>query len=59
MDTNRLKKFASEARAILKRGVAAKILSLGFDDKGHIDEAVYDRHDQAHHQGERHFEIGP
>ncbi len=39
MDTNRLKKFASEARAILKRGVAAKMLSLGFDEKGHIDES--------------------
>ena len=39
MDTNRLKKFASEARAILKRGVAAKMLSLGFDNNGHIDES--------------------
>ena len=39
MDTNRLKKFASEARAILKRGVAAKMLSLGFDRNGHIDES--------------------
>lgn len=39
MDTNRLKKFASEARAILKRGVATKMLSLGFDAKGQIDES--------------------
>lgn len=39
MDTNRLKKFASEARSILKRGVAAKMLSLGFDNNGHIDES--------------------
>lgn len=39
MDTNRLKKFATEARTILKRGVAAKMLSLGFDNKGHIDES--------------------
>ena len=39
MDTNRLKKFASEARSILKRGVAAKMQSLGFDNKGHIDES--------------------
>ena len=39
MDTNRIKKFASEARAILKRGVAAKMLSLGFDRNGHIDES--------------------
>ena len=39
MDTNRLKKFASDARAILKRGVAAKMLSLGFDSNGYIDES--------------------
>ena len=39
MDTNRLKKFATEARNILKRGVAAKMLSLGFDTDGHIDES--------------------
>lgn len=39
MDTNRLKKFATEARNILKCGVAAKMLSLGFDDNGHIDES--------------------
>lgn len=39
MDTNKLKKFASEARNILKRGVAAKMLSLGFDTNGHIDES--------------------
>lgn len=39
MDTNRIKKFATEARSILKRGVAAKMLSLGFDTDGHIDES--------------------
>ena len=39
MDTSKLKKFASEARNILKRGVAAKMLSLGFDTDGHIDES--------------------
>ena len=39
MDTTKLKKFATEARTILKRGVAAKMLSLGFDNKGHIDES--------------------
>ena len=39
MDTSKLKKFASEARNILKRGVAAKMLSLGFDNNGHIDES--------------------
>ena len=31
MDTNRLKKFAIEARNILKAGIAAKLTSLGFD----------------------------
>ena len=34
MDTNRLKKFAIEARNILKAGIAAKLTSLGFDSKG-------------------------
>ena len=29
MDTNRLKKFAIEARNILKAGIAAKLTSLG------------------------------
>ncbi|MBR5576789.1 MAG: BREX-1 system adenine-specific DNA-methyltransferase PglX [Bacteroidaceae bacterium] len=38
MDTNRIKKFASEARNILKKGIAAKITSLGFDSKGNVQE---------------------
>ena len=39
MDTNRLKRFAIEARNTLKRGVAAKLQSLGFDANGHFDES--------------------
>ena len=39
MDTNKLKRFATEARNILKRGVAAKLMSLGFDANGHFDES--------------------
>ena len=38
MDTNRIKKFATEARNILKKGIAVKITSLGFDAKGHVQE---------------------
>lgn len=38
MDTNRLKKFAIEARNILKAGIAAKLTSLGFDSKGEVAE---------------------
>lgn len=38
MDTNRIKKFATEARNILKKGIAAKITSLGFDCKGNVQE---------------------
>lgn len=38
MDTNRLKKFAIEARNILKAGIAAKLTSLGFDNKGRVAE---------------------
>lgn len=33
MDTNRIKRFATEARNILKAGIAAKIMTLGFDKK--------------------------
>lgn len=39
MDTNKLKRFAIEARNTLKRGVAAKLQSLGFDANGHYDES--------------------
>ena len=38
MDTNRIKRFATEARNILKAGIAAKITTLGFDKKGQVAE---------------------
>lgn len=38
MDTNRLKKFATEARNILKAGIAAKLTGLGFDCKGEVPD---------------------
>ena len=38
MDTNRIKRFATEARNILKAGIAAKITTLGFDKDGHVAE---------------------
>lgn len=38
MDTNRIKRFATEARNILKAGIAAKMIKLGFDKKGHVAE---------------------
>ena len=38
MDTNRIKRFATEARNILKTGIAAKITTLGFDKTGHVAE---------------------
>ena len=38
MDTNRIKHFATEARNILKAGIAAKITTLGFDKNGHVAE---------------------
>lgn len=38
MDTNRIKRFATEARNILKAGIAAKITTLGFDKTGHVAE---------------------
>lgn len=57
MDTNRIKKFAIEARNILKQGVAAKLLTLGFDKKGDVAEqmrpklvqggAVWNRHTET------------
>lgn len=36
MDTNRIKRFATEARHKLKEGIAAKIRTLGFDKKGNV-----------------------
>lgn len=38
METNQIKKFAIEARNILKTGVLNKISSLGFDAHGRVDE---------------------
>ena len=38
MDTNRIKRFATEARNILKAGIAAKINTLGFDKNGNVAE---------------------
>ena len=41
MDTNKLKKFATEARNRLKAGVAAKMLTLGFDRNGNAPEHLH------------------
>ena len=41
MDTNRIKKFATEARNKLKVGVEAKIITLGFDRKGNVPEHMH------------------
>ncbi len=41
MDTNKLKKFATEARNRLKSGIAAKIITLGFDKKGNVPEHMH------------------
>ena len=38
MDTNRIKRFATEARNKLKEGIAAKIRTLGFDTKGNVSD---------------------
>lgn len=38
MDTNRIKRFATETRNILKAGIAAKITTLGFDKNGNVAE---------------------
>lgn len=38
MDTNRIKKFAIEARNVLKAGVAAKLMTLGFRKDGSVSE---------------------
>lgn len=38
MDTNRIKKFAIEARNVLKTGVAAKLMTLGFKKDGSVSE---------------------
>ena len=41
MDTNKLKKFATEARNRLKVGIAAKIITLGFDKNGNVPEHMH------------------
>ena len=41
MDTNRIKKFAIEARNKLKAGIAAKIITLGFDKNGNVPEPMH------------------
>ena len=38
MNTSSLKKFAVSAREKLMNGVADKILALGFDKKGNVEE---------------------
>lgn len=40
MQTNQIKKFATEARVKLKDGIAAKILQLGFDRKGNVAQGM-------------------
>lgn len=51
MDTNRIKRFATEARNKLKEGIAAKIRTLGFDKKG----IVADEHRPQLMQGGTHW----
>ncbi len=41
METNKLKKFATEARNRLKNGIAAKIITLGFDKNGNVPEHMH------------------
>ena len=41
MDTNKLKKFATEARNKLKAGIAAKIITLGFDKNGRVPDHMH------------------
>ncbi len=41
METNKLKKFAVDARNKLKAGVAAKMLTLGFDRNGNVPEQLH------------------
>ena len=41
MDTTKLKKFATEARNRLKAGIAAKIITLGFDKNGNVPEHLH------------------
>ena len=41
MDTNKLKKFATEARNRLKAGIAAKIITLGYDKNGRVPDHMH------------------
>lgn len=41
MDTNRIKRFATEARNKLKDGIAAKLTTLGFDARGNVPEQLH------------------
>src|SRR5574344_2482739 len=38
MDTSNLKKFATEARANLIKGVVDRLRTLGFDENGYVDD---------------------
>uniref|UniRef100_UPI0040287FEA BREX-1 system adenine-specific DNA-methyltransferase PglX n=1 Tax=Prevotella sp. TaxID=59823 RepID=UPI0040287FEA len=40
MDTNRLKKFAVDARNKIKAGVEAKLSTLGFDGQGNVPDSM-------------------
>ena len=40
MDTNRLKKFAVDARNKIKAGVEAKLSTLGFDSQGNVSDSM-------------------
>lgn len=40
MDTNRLKKFAVDARNKIKAGVEAKLSTLGFDSQGNVPDSM-------------------
>ena len=43
MDTNKLKKFATEARTVLNQGVAQRFITLGFNPDGTVTEEPVER----------------
>ncbi|MCC8115078.1 MAG: BREX-1 system adenine-specific DNA-methyltransferase PglX, partial [Bacteroidales bacterium] len=43
MNTNQLKRFATEARTKLREGIRAKIASLGYNDRGEVPERLRPR----------------
>ena len=47
MDTSQIKRFAVEARNILKQGVINRITALGFDEKGEVEERNKPQHLQG------------